>query len=189
MHTAPWGKSRFIARHKAPVMISNEGPYCTTQNGLARHDEESGCAVHEKNSCQVMVQGLAAIALKDDLQFRVKGSCMGSLLVDGGSVKLASRSCYWPGDVVVAWWPEKGFCLHRGIGGYRKNGAWKLLTQADAADTPDYALPKAHVVGRVGGGDCDHAVVRVPVRHRLWALGRFAAFIISTLVSKPHGLW
>ncbi len=136
-----------------------------------------------------MVQGLAAISLKDDLHFRVTGSCMGSVLVDGGSVKLASRSRYWPGDVVVAWWPEDGFRLHRVIGGYRRNGAWRLLTQADAADMPDCALPRAHVVGRVVGGDCDHAIARVPVRHRLWALGRFATFIMSTLVSKSHGLW
>lgn len=165
-------------------MILAEDPLCPTRNALARFNDRAGVTPDWGKHRHAMVQGLAAIALDDDLRFRVRGSCMGSLLADGGSVQLASRPRYWPGDVVVGWWPEEGFRLHRVIGGYRRNGVWKLMTQADAAGTPDCALPKAHVVGRVVGGDCDHTVARVPVRHRLWALGRFAAFILSALTGK-----
>jgi hypothetical protein len=34
-----------------------------------------------------------------------------------------------------------------------------------------------HVIGRVSGGECSPLLIRVPLRHRLWALGRFVKLV------------
>ena len=107
------------------------------------------------------------------LNLRVRGECMAPLLESGASVRVASRRLYWPGDLVVVLAPEGRLLVHRLLGGYLEKGNVRWLTQADAASRPDPGLPKTHIVGRVVGGDCHVHAVQVPVRHRVWACGRF----------------
>jgi hypothetical protein len=172
-----------------PIIVAAERRLGSSQKEKMNANGRSVCAPAGERSQPTLVQGLCRIAAEDNLLFRVAGTCMGSLLTTGSSVKLVLRAHYWPGDVVVTWWPDEGFRIHRVIGVYRKNGIWKLVTQADAAARPDVAVPKSFVVGKVAGGGCHPDVVRVPLEHRLWALWRFVLLILSTLISKKNGLW
>jgi hypothetical protein len=130
----------------------------------------------EPTRAAVIVDALRAQAAEAPLGIRVRGNCMGDLLRNGGLVAVERRSYYWPGDIVVAHWPESGFRVHRVIGGYRKQGQWRLLTQADRSPRPDRSIPVTAVIGKVSGGECAAAAIRVPWQHRIKAWGRFCAF-------------
>lgn len=137
----------------------------------------AGCATRADSIAEALVQ----IGSAGRLTFWVAGGCMGGLLAPDARVALTRRPRYWPGDVVVGYWPEAGFRIHRVIGGYRQAGEWRLLLQADRASRPDRAIPLRQVIGTVVGGDCHRSVVRVPLRHRLWAFGRFLRFATGAL--------
>ena len=139
----------------------------------------------------VIIDVLRDCAAEAPLGIRVRGNCMGDLLREGGSVAVRPRSCYWPGDIVVAHWPESGFRVHRVIGGYRKQGQWRLLTQADRSPRPDKSIPVTAVIGKVSGGECAGAAIRVPWGHRIRACGRFFAFSWTVIGNRlpALGVW
>jgi hypothetical protein len=129
-----------------------------------------------------LVDILRGLAADDALQLPVNGDCMAPRVHSGASVQVSGpRRIYLPGDVVVVLNGNRGLLVHRVIGGYWRHGVWKWLTQADAAGRPDNAVISACVVGKVAGGDCDPALVCIPLRHRLWAAGRFIRFLVQRL--------
>ena len=89
----------------------------------------------------------------------------------GDRVWIAPRRFYWPGDLVVFRVRGRRLLLHRVVGYRRWGGAWALLTQGDAAATPDGPVPPARVVGRVVAGE-GGAPMRIGLRRRLRAAGR-----------------
>ncbi len=134
----------------------------------------------------VVLQILREIAAGGSVRLRVSGECMAPWVRAGAEVRAGRpRRIYWPGDVVVLQ-GEDGFLLHRVIGGYRRRGVWKWLTQADAAARPDRAVRAEQIVGRVVGGECAPALIRVPLRHRLWAAARFIRFVCRLLDTTPN---
>lgn len=125
-----------------------------------------------------LLEMLRGVAEEGGLRLPVIGDCMTPWVRSGAYVTVsAPHRLYLPGDVVVLLNGERRLLVHRVIGGYRRRGVWKWLTQADAAARPDNAVISACIVGLVSGGDCDPALVRIPLRHRLWAVGRFIRFI------------
>jgi hypothetical protein len=107
------------------------------------------------------------------VDLRVRGHCMSPLLASGAVVRVAARRFYWPGDLVVVLAPDGRLLAHRLLGWYWKQGSRWWLTQADSAPGPDPAIPLTHFVGKVVGGDSHPHAFHVPLRHRLWACGRF----------------
>lgn len=129
-----------------------------------------------------LVQILRGLAADEALEMPVTGDCMAPRVRSGARVRVSGpRRIYVPGDVVVVLNGGRGLLLHRVIGGYRRGGVWRWLTQADAAARPDNAVAGACIVGKVAGGNCDPTLVRVPLRHRLWAVGRYLRFLAQRL--------
>jgi len=116
---------------------------------------------------------LRAFATDAPLQVRVRGDCMAPLLESGATVSVASRRFYWPGDLVVVHALDGRLLVHRLLGCYARKGRLRWLTQADAAPRPDPALAATQIVGKVVGGEGHPHANQVPLRHRLWACGRF----------------
>lgn len=106
---------------------------------------------------------------------RISGHCMAPLLTDGQRVLVQPARWYWPGDILVFHsLSGNGLIAHRLIGAGWRRGRWRLLTRADNAPNPDFALPPARVLGRV-------VVPRVAPRQRLAAVARFLAFAWARL--------
>ncbi|WP_295393055.1 S24/S26 family peptidase [uncultured Thiodictyon sp.] len=124
------------------------------------------------------------------LPLRVRGTCMAPLVRDGALVVLAGpKRVYWPGDVVVRG-GTPGLLIHRVIGVYWRAGRLHYLTQGDAAAHPDAAVTACQILGPVRGGDCSGQLVRVPLRHRCWALWRFGRFMAARLGrERPWPRW
>ena len=119
------------------------------------------------------------------VRIRVRGHCMEPLVADGAWVRVDKAApLYWPGDVVVVATGGR-LALHRVIGGYRRRGRWRWLTQGDAAVRPDAATTREAILGKVAGGDCAPCLIHVPLRHRLRALGRFLAFCARRPARTP----
>jgi len=130
---------------------------------------------------------LQALAAETPLRMRVRGNCMEPLVRDGAWVAIAGpASRYWPGDVVAIRTSGLGLALHRVLGAYRHRGEWRYLTQGDRAPRPDRAVTPTEILGRVAGGDCSPRLIQVPGRHRLRALGRFAAVILIRGIMRLH---
>ena len=109
------------------------------------------------------------------LTVRVQGTCMDSSIPDGSRVRIRQSRFPLPGDVVVV--PgEDRLLVHRVIGAYRRNGAWKILTRADRGARPDMAVPASAVIGKVVS--TDGRPLRVPVGTRLLAFTRFLRFAL-----------
>ena len=135
-----------------------------------------------RETSRALADILRDLAGTEGLRLPVTGDCMTPWVKSGAQVQVtAPRRVYLPGDVVAVLNGERGLLLHRIIGGYWRRGAWRWLTQADAASGPDNAVTGPCIVGKVSGGDCDPALVRIPLRHRLWATGRFVRFVFRRL--------
>lgn len=104
----------------------------------------------------------------DGVRIRLDGDCMAPDLVSDSEYTIRRRRFYWPGDVLLFQARDGTLTTHRLLGVYPRDGSWKLLTQADAARRPDFAVPADQVIGRV-----EEARPR-----RLFALGRFFRFCL-----------
>lgn len=113
----------------------------------------------------------------DGFRVRVKGTCMSPWLVDGSLVRVAAPRRLLPGDVLAYRDGNGRMVVHRLIGCYRRQGRWRLLLQADSARSPDPGIAGEQVLGKA-------IDVRVPLGYRLWAVLRFARFVIAFVWTK-----
>ncbi len=104
----------------------------------------------------------------DGVRIRLNGDCMTPDLVSDQEYTVRRHRFYWPGDVLLFQARDGTLTTHRLLGIYPRDGRWKLLTQADAAMRPDFAVPADQVIGRV-----EEAQPR-----RLFALRRFLRFCL-----------
>lgn len=128
-----------------------------------------------------VVRVLRELAAETPVSVRVSGDCMAPLLESGAMIQVARRRFYWPGDPLVIHAPDGRLLVHRLLGGYSKGRGWRWLTQADNARWPDAAVPAEQIIGKVCGGQCTPAMVRVPFVHRLRAILRFFLFVLIRL--------
>ncbi len=105
----------------------------------------------------------------DGVRIRLDGDCMTPDLVSNEEYTVRRHRFYWPGDVLLFQARDGTLTTHRLLGVYPRDGGWKLLTQADAAMRPDFAVPADQIIGRV-----EEAQPR-----RLLALGRFLRFCLK----------
>ena len=120
---------------------------------------------------------LQKLLQETSLPFYIKGNCMSPLLKDGATVTISRSRFYWPGDILLVF-PEASQApiLHRFIGCYWSKGEIRFLTQADTAAAPDSSCLPTQIGGRLSGGECSPLLVKIPLQHRLWAVGRFFSF-------------
>lgn len=128
---------------------------------------------------------LREMAAEAPLEVETTGGCMMPLLEDGARVRVAPRRTYWPGDVVVLHAADD-LRAHRVIGWVPGRGGWRVVTQSDAAGSiaaggHDDPVGRDQIVGRIIGGECSAALARIPLRHRLTALARFARQVARSL--------
>lgn len=128
-----------------------------------------------------VVRALRNLAEDAPLELRVSGECMAPLLESGAMVQVVRRPFYWPGDPLVVHAPDGRLLVHRLLGFYPRARRLRWLTQADNARWPDAAVPAERIIGRVCGGQCAPALVRVPLSHRLIAILRFCLFVLIRL--------
>ena len=130
-----------------------------------------------------------ATAVRDTLQesaeerlsVSIYGDCMAPHLTAGQRVSVQALRRFWPGDILVFYSPRQDRLIaHRLIGAFRRDGRWRLLTQADNAQNPDPALEPHQVIGRV-------VEPRTSPGKRLAAACRFFAFAWSRLRSDRGG--
>ncbi len=91
---------------------------------------------------------LQDIAADDGVTVRIVGDCMQPILRSGVHVQIVRTRFWWPGDVLVFRDSTGRMVAHRLLGFYRRNGRWKLLTQADSARRPDQAVYPEQVLGK-----------------------------------------
>jgi hypothetical protein len=131
-----------------------------------------------------VARALRELAVETPLSVRVNGECMAPLLESGAMIQIVRRRFYWPGDPLVVHAPDGRLLVHRLLGGYSKGRGWRWLTQADNALRPDAAVPAERIIGKVCGGQCAPAMVRVPFAHRLRAILRFLLFVLIRLGTR-----
>jgi hypothetical protein len=105
-------------------------------------------------------------------------------LADGARVEVRRARRYWPGDVAVFRNGAGWLTAHRALGRLPHRSEPRYWTAADRATEPDGALRHSDVVGKLCGGDCDPAVVRVPSTQRLRSAARFARFALRRLLVR-----
>lgn len=71
--------------------------------------------------------------------------------------------------------------LHRLLGCYPWKGGLRWITQADDAEHPDGPCVHSQILGRLVGGEVDPRAERVPLAHRLRALGRLGRHALRAL--------
>ena len=104
----------------------------------------------------------------EGVRIRLDGDCMAPELVAGNEYTVRRRRFYWPGDVLLFQARDGTLTSHRLLGAYPRDGGWKLLTQADSATRPDFAVPTGQIIGRIEEAS----------QRRLFALGRFIRFCL-----------
>lgn len=109
---------------------------------------------------------------------------MSPLIEDGAALEIKPRRYYWPGDVVVLRVGDGGLRVHRVLGYRPRRGHLELITQGDHATSHDLPVQRCEIIGRVRGGQCSPAVIDVPFRHRLWALGRFLILLARRMIGR-----
>ena len=129
----------------------------------------------------VVAQALRELAAESPVRLRIGGNCMAPLLESGAMIQVVRQSFYWPGDPVVVYAVDGRLLGHRLLGFYPRSRRLKWLTQADNAHWPDAAVPTDRIIGRICGGQCAPALVRVPLAHRAKAMLRFFLFILIRL--------
>ncbi len=124
-----------------------------------------------------VAEALRELAAESPLSLWVSGDCMAPLLESGAMIQVVRQRCYWPGDPVVIHTADGRLLGHRLLGFYPWARRLRWLTQADNARWPDAAVPAERIIGKICGGQCALALVRVPFAHRLKALLRFFLFV------------
>jgi hypothetical protein len=127
------------------------------------------------------LQALVSLAHERPLRVRVAGHCMAPLVQDGAIVEIEPARFYWPGDVLALARSGGQLVLHRVLGYRPTRRGYELITRGDATPLSDAPVAASRVLGRVRGGDCAPSVVRIPLRHRLWAVLSFVRLAISRL--------
>lgn len=87
----------------------------------------------------------------------------------GAVISIRASRYYWPGDVIAFSSPNGQLLVHRVIGYRPGPGGLKLVTQADASDTPDAPVSFAGVIGKTGP---------IPASLRIQAAGRFLRLVL-----------
>jgi len=129
----------------------------------------------------IVAQALRELAAESPVRLRICGNCMAPLLESGAMIEVIRQNFYWPGDPVVVYAVDGRLLGHRLLGFYPRSRRLKWLTQADNAHWPDAAVSAERIIGKICGGQCAPALVRVPFTHRAKAVFRFFLFILIRL--------
>lgn len=140
------------------------------------------------NPKEQVVRALRSLASDAPVKLRVAGECMSPLAASGALLLIARKKRYWPGDVIAFRAASGSLLLHRLIGFRPRGGAFDLVTQGDGCSTHDAPVRGEQVIGKVCGGDCAPELARVPFRHRLKAVVRFAGVVRRRLCVALHVL-
>ncbi len=132
--------------------------------------------------------GIGQMVDSGGLSLRVSGRCMSPFLRDQARITLKRFLIYLPGDILVVQRPSGRPVVHRLIGLFPSKGNLRYITQADNSPTPDGSVTRTEIVGKVCGGDCSPDAVRIPLRHRLKAVGRFLTFAALRLRQRTWSL-
>lgn len=124
---------------------------------------------------------LISLAHERPLRLRVSGHCMAPLVLEGAIVEVEPARLYWPGDVLALARSDGQLVLHRMLGYRPSIRGFELVTRGDASPASDAPVAPTQVLGRLCGGNCAPSAVRVPVRHRLWAVASFLRLVIGRL--------
>lgn len=127
---------------------------------------------------------VSSVASKDVLTVVIAGECMTPLVESGAKVQLIRERTYWPGDLVVHLAPDGRYLAHRLIGVFLRAGKLMWLTQADSASFPDGPVRPDAILGRVCGGECHADVLNIPLKHRIYACGRFMVAASRALIRR-----
>lgn len=128
-----------------------------------------------------VARALRELAVESPVSLWVSGDCMAPLLKSRAMIQVIRQNFYWPGDPVVVHAPDGRLLGHRLLGFYPWTWRLRWLTQADNARWPDAAVPAERIIGKICGGQCAPALVRVPFAHRLKAMFRFFLFVLIRL--------
>ena len=128
-----------------------------------------------------VVRALRELAAESPVSVWISDDCMAPLLESGAMIQVIRQNFYWPGDPVVVYAVDGRLLGHRLLGFYPRSRRLKWLTQADNARWPDAAVPAERIIGKICGGQCAPALVRVPFTHRAKAVFRFFLFILIRL--------
>lgn len=129
----------------------------------------------------IVVGALRELASESPLSLWVSGNCMAPLLESGAMIQVVRQRFYWPGDPVVIHTADGRLLGHRLLGFYPWARRLRWLTQADNARWPDAAVSAERIIGKICGGQCAPALIRVPLAHRAKAVSRFFLFILIRL--------
>jgi hypothetical protein len=93
---------------------------------------------------------ISDLAASEGVTLTVVGWSMEPLLFDGDRVVLRSRRRYLPGDLVCFRHPRsRDLVTHRLVGGFWRDGEWRLLTRSERTGRFDPPVPVTDVFGRV----------------------------------------
>ena len=132
-----------------------------------------------------VARALREWAAESPVSLWVSGECMTPLLESGAMIHVTRRRFYWPGDPLVVHAADGRLLVHRLLGCYSRGRGWHWLTQADNARWPDAAVPGERIIGKICGGQCAPALIRVPFAHRGKAIFHFFRFVLIRL-GTPH---
>lgn len=92
---------------------------------------------------------LAGLIEEGPLTVKVRGYCMGHALPNGARIRIQTRRCYLPGDIVTFQRSGGGLVSHRMLGYLPGSTGWRVITRADSATVADPPVPLSSVLGRV----------------------------------------
>jgi hypothetical protein len=127
-----------------------------------------------------IARALKEVASEQPLRLRVNGDCMAPLACDGDTVEVSRAGLLLPGDV-IAFRQNGQVKLHRFLGYRPFPKRLALVTQGDHNSACDAHSDLSDVIGRVSGGGRSPYLVKVPLRHRIWALSRFFKLVYERL--------
>jgi hypothetical protein len=117
-----------------------------------------------------LIESLRELSRDTAILLRIRGGCMAPIFADGTSVTVRARRFYLPGDVLVFRTGAGDLAAHRLLGWRRA----ALMTKGDHCPIHDAPVSSHAIVGAVD--------VRVPLQHRLRAIGHFAAILVRRLL-------
>ena len=140
--------------------------------------------IERSASSDHVVRALRELASEKPLRLRVEGTSMTPLALPGQCVEISRARFYLPGDVIAFRAGDGRLWLHRVLGYWPRGWRLGLVTRGDASPSYEAAFGLDDVVGKVRGGECSPLLAGVPVRHRLWAVGRFLALVGRRLIRR-----
>ena len=128
--------------------------------------------------------GLKSLADEAPVKVRISGICMMPLINDGAVIQVSRQRIYLPGDILIKRAHNNRLIAHRLIGCYPRKGGLHYVTRADIAENADSAISASQVIGKLSGGDCEAAAIKIPVKSRIRALGQFFVLLIQRIRRK-----